>query len=127
MVGRLARDVVALINDRAVARRQKTDERAHQGALADAVAAKHADHFAGAHLDADVLKDITGGVTCAQRRGCDQGSHRSSLAEVDAAHVGVLGDLGDTSFGEHPALMHHGDALGDVAHERDIMLDHDNG
>ena len=36
----------------------------------------------------------------------------------------MRGDLGDRALGEDLALMQHGDQLGDLAHEGDVVLDH---
>jgi hypothetical protein len=123
----LPRNVLPAIDDRASTRRQETNDGAHQRALAHTVAAQHADHFAGTNFDADILQNVARRVARAQHRGCQQRVHDSDLAEIDAAHVRMLGNLIDGSLGEHSTLMHDRHALGDVAHESDIVLDHDDG
>ncbi len=47
----------------------------------------------------------------------------SDFAEINAAHVRVRGNLVNGSFCEHSALVHDRDALGDITHESDVMLD----
>ena len=125
-IGGLPRYVLAAIENGAAAHREETDQRAHQRALADAVAAKHADDLAGADFDADVLQHVAGGVARAQAGGGDQRVHRSGPPEIDASHVRMLGDLINGPLGEDAALMQHRDPLRDLAHERDVVLDDDD-
>ena len=48
-------------------------------------------------------------------------------AEIGLPHFLVLLDLSDAAFRQHLAEMHDGDALGDLPHERHVVLDHKDG
>ena len=73
-----------------------------------------------------LLQHVAGGVARAQAGGGDQRVHRSGLAEIDASHVLMRGDLIDRPLSEYAALMQHRDPLRDLAHESDVVLDDDD-
>src|SRR5277367_2231715 len=50
-----------------------------------------------------------------------------SMTEIDFDDLGVGLDPAHRAFGDHLALMQHGDPVGDVLDELHVVLDHDHG
>src|ERR1700730_16254194 len=50
-----------------------------------------------------------------------------SGTHIGLAHLGVLRHFGVIPFGEHAAARQHGDDIGEIGDDREVVLDHQHG
>ena len=121
-VRRPARGVLAEDLDRALPRRRQADQAAHGRGLAGAVAAEHGDDLAFVHLERDAMQDVALAVERMDVVGAQDGGH-SIDPQIGGAHFRIGGDRVRRAFGQHAALVEHGDALRDAEHDIHVVLD----
>ena len=107
---------VAVDADAATRDRGQPDQSTRQRRLADPIAAEQGDNLARIDGERDALDDRVMARSGGGRRRRQAASQRLP-PQVDIAHQGVLGDLVRASLRHGLPAVHHGDDIGDAAHE----------
>jgi hypothetical protein len=108
--------------DAARLRALQPNDRAHQRGLADAVAAEDAGDAARLGDEINAAQAARGAVGEVEIGDLQ---HRSA-AQIDLDHARILLHLVDRAFGEHRALVQHGDLAAEGTDELEVVLDDDD-
>src|SRR5260221_7893319 len=126
LVRRKCGEIDAVPLDAAAPDRLQTEDRTQQAGLADAVAAEQAGHRPFRRSDADATQRLAGAV---EEIDTLDRQHRVSIRsspEIDFDDALIVLHVIDRALGEDAALVQHGDAGAQAAHERHVVLDDDN-
>ena len=102
--------------------RRKAGDGAHQRSLAGAIGAEQGDNLARRDAKRYAAQNANAAITGVESRNS---SMLVLLAEIGVDDLSIGADFRRRAFGDDIALMHHGDALGQLHHHPHIMLDHE--
>ena len=104
----------------------QTDDGAHQGRLACAVAAEKGSDAPRLDFQRHPVEDADAAVPRNSSSTSSRGSMLKSCAEIGFDDTRVANDVVGSALGDLDAMMKHDDALGEAHHRRHDVLDQED-